>query len=164
MKKTVVLTLLAILLTSVTRLSARGTEQDENGYDRQQFFKEMRDYKHRFLAKELGLTKDQQSKFFPIYDEMEDATTKLNDETREMERRIAESTENITDLEYEKATEAMFDLKINEGQIEKEYMNKFADILSKKQLFMLKSAEKKFNRELISHQMRLRSERNQNRN
>ncbi len=94
---------------------------------------------------------------------MEDETTKLNSETRELERRIAESPEDVTDLEYEKATEALFDLKIKEGEIEKSYADQFKTILTNKQLFMLKSAERNFSRDLMQHQQRLRMERGRER-
>lgn len=164
MKHTILAYLIFSFMLSASQLYARDNDQEENTVDRQRFFKEMRDYKHRYLARELGLTKDQQSRFFPVYDEMEDETTKINDETRDLERRISESSDDVSDLEYDKATEALFDLKIHEGEIEKEYMNKFKDVLTKKQLFSLKSAERKFNRELMLHQMRLRKVRDQNKN
>lgn len=164
MKHTILAYLIFSFMLSASQLYARDNDQEENTVDRQRFFKEMRDYKHRYLARELGLTKDQQNRFFPVYDEMEDETTKINDETRDLERRISESSDDVSDLEYDKATEALFDLKIHEGEIEKEYMNKFKDVLTKKQLFSLKSAERKFNRELMLHQMRLRKVRDQNKN
>lgn len=164
MKHTILAYIIFSFMLSASQLYARDNDQEENTVDRQRFFKEMRDYKHRYLARELGLTKDQQNRFFPVYDEMEDETTKINDETRDLERRISESSDDVSDLEYDKATEALFDLKIHEGEIEKEYMNKFKDVLTKKQLFSLKSAERKFNRELMLHQMRLRKVRDQNKN
>lgn len=164
MKHSILAYIIFSFMLSASQLYARDNDQEENTVDRQRFFKEMRDYKHRYLARELGLTKDQQNRFFTIYDEMENETNKINDETRDLERRISESPDEVSDLEYEKATEALFDLKINEGEIEKEYMNKFKEVLTKKQLFSLKSAERKFNRELMLHQMRLRKVRDQNKN
>ena len=90
---------------------------------------------------------------------MEDETATLNNETRQLERRISDSTEKVSDLEYEKATEALFELKIKEGEIEKSYMPRFAEILKPEQLFKLKSAERSFTNDLIHHSRRLKNNR-----
>ena len=85
----------------------------------------------------LTSAKNSSKKFFPLYEEMEDETTRMEDETRAMERRVAEAPD-ATDLEYEKATEALFDMKVKQAALEKGYMEKFRDILSPRQLFELK--------------------------
>lgn len=162
MNRLSILISLVLFISSSFNLSAE-IEKEGEDLRRQALLKELRDYKHRFLTHELKLTKDQQKPFFKLYDEMEDETTKLNSETRELERRIAESPEDVTDLEYEKATEALFDLKIKEGEIEKSYADQFKTILTNKQLFMLKSAERNFSRDLMQHQQRLRMERGRER-
>ena len=118
-----------------------------------QFKKEFREYKHRFLSKQLELTKDQEMPFFDVYDRMEDETAKITNETRDFEKKLMEA-EEVSDLEYDTATDALFELKIKEGEIEKSYLEKLRTILTKKQLFLLKSAERKFNRELMLHQQR----------
>ena len=158
MKKTIFLLTLFSLLVPFVNISAQTVDTDS--IDRREtFMKEFRDYKHRFLTKELSLTRDQRDKFFPLYDQMEDETTTLNNETRQLERRIADSNEKITDLEYEKATEALFDLKIKEGEIEKSYLDRFAEILKPEQLFKLKGAERSFTNDLLQHSRRLRNNR-----
>lgn len=148
----ILLTLLAMIIPEVTF----GEPQND---DRKQFFKEFREYKHKFLARELSLSKDQEQKFFPIYDQMEDETDKLQEETRGLENKIRESAEP-TDLEYEKATDAMFELKMKEGEIEKSYLEKFRTVLTNKQLFNLKNAERNFNRDLMKQHNRLRQKKN----
>lgn len=158
MKKTIFLLTLFALLIPALGMSAQTPDNDS--IDRKEtFMKEFRDYKHRFLTKELSLSRDQRDKFFPLYDQMEDETTTLNNDTRQLERRISESTEKVNDLEYEKATEALFELKIKEGEIEKSYLPKFAEILSPEQLFKLKSAERSFTNDLIHHSRRLKNNR-----
>ena len=106
MKKTIFLLTLIVMLVPFVNLSAQTTDADS--LDRKEtFMKEFRDYKHRFLTKELSLSREQRDKFFPLYDQMEDETATLNNETRQLERRISDSTEKVSDLEYEKATEAL---------------------------------------------------------
>ena len=99
---------------------------------------------------------------FEVYDKMEAETDKIASETRDLERKISESNDDVSDLEYDTATDAMFELKIKEGEIEKSYLEKFRSILTKRQLFMLKSAERNFNKALVQHQNRLHNKRDRN--
>ncbi len=124
--------------------------------EREQWMTEMRQYKRIYLTKELELTREQQTKFYPLYDEMEDNEAKINDEARAMEKRVAEM-QNPSDLEYEKATEAVYDAAVRSAQLEREYMDKFKEILSRKQLFRLKAVERQFNREMMKQHHRLRT-------
>lgn len=153
MRSVTLITLATSLLLQCSAVSAQRPANEE----REKWYKEMRDYKHSFLAKELDLNNEQQRKFFPVYDEMEDETAKLLHETRQMEDRVIKEGNSVTDIEYEKAAEALFEQKSKEGEIEKNYMKKFEPILTKKQLFMLKGAERKFTRDIMKHHRRLRS-------
>lgn len=149
MKRIIFLLSLVALFANSLSIYARGQEDS----DLVQFKKEFREYKHRFLSKQLELTKDQEMPFFDVYDRMEDETAKITNETRDFEKKLMEA-EEVSDLEYDTATDALFELKIKEGEIEKSYLEKLRTILTKKQLFLLKSAERKFNRELMLHQQR----------
>lgn len=153
MRSITLFTLIASLLLQCTAAMAQRPDNDE----REKWFKEMRDYKHSFLAKELDLSRDQQRKFFPLYDDMEDETFRLMNETRQLEEKVTRDGDNVSDIEYEKAAEALFEQKSKEGEIEKAYMKKFQPILTKKQLFMLKGTERKFTRDIMKHHRRLRS-------
>lgn len=118
--------------------------------------KGMREYKHKFLAKELELTRDQQRKFFVLYDQMEDEVDQLNNEAREIEEEIEVKGENATDAELERASERLFNLRTREGAIDLKYYDKFKEILTKRQLFQLKGAERKFTREMVKYYRRNR--------
>ena len=142
------------LLFLVFAMAAQTTQMSEA--DRDRWLKEMRTYKHDFLTKELDLSREQQRDFFPLYDEMEDAVQKLNDETRQEETRIAANTE-ASDIEIENAARTVFEQKRAEGQIEMTYFDKFRSILSPRQLLALKNSEKKFTQQLIKHHRRSRS-------
>lgn len=150
----VILAIVALIIPAVVNAAPQNDE-------RKQFFKEIREFKHKFLARELNLTKEQEQKFFPIYDQMEDETDKIQEETREMENKVRESSDP-SDLEYEKATDAIFELKMKEGEIEKSYLEKFRGVLNNKQLFNLKNAERNFNRDLMKQHNRLRQKKNKN--
>lgn len=116
----------------------------------------MRQYKRAYLTKELDLSSQQESKFFPLYEDMEDEIARINDEARSLEKKVADM-DNATDADYEKATEAVYNAKTREAAIEREYLDKFKTILSPRQMFRLKAVERSFNRELMKQHHRLRS-------
>lgn len=149
--------LLILFVSAVAALPLSAARQEKGGQpDRDQWMTEMRQYKRAYFAKELGLSREQQNKFFPVYEEMDDRIFKINEDVRLMEKRVADLS-NPTDLEYQKATEAMYDAKTQEAAIENEYAGKYKEILTPKQLFRLKAVERQFNRELMKQHHRLRS-------
>ena len=141
---------------ALVALTAVSPAQDKAPGDRSQWMTELRQYKRTYFTKELDLTREQQNKFFPLYEEMTRQTTQIDDDVRMMERRIAEA-DDATDLEYEKATEAIYDGKVRQAEIEKSYVEKFKDVLSHRQLFLLNSVERKFQRDIIRQHQRLRT-------
>ena len=149
MKKYILLIIIAMTLPIVASAQKQSNKK--------QWWSEMREYKHDFIAKELGLSDEQKEKFFPIYCEMEAATFKLNKETRELEKKINENKQGASDIEYEKAAEAMFELKAKEGAIEESYLPQLKAVLLPAQLFKLKIAERKFTREVMKHHNRMKS-------
>ncbi|MBQ7041335.1 MAG: hypothetical protein IJN66_01315 [Muribaculaceae bacterium] len=143
------LSILFIIISLFAQLSTVDAQKKQSKEERQQWFKEMREYKHNFLIKELALDKEQQETFFPIYDAMEDETFKLHHGTRKLQRELSKKDADVTDIEYEKAAEALFELKYKEAQIELKYFEQFKNVLTKKQLFLLKKAEDKYTRHLM---------------
>lgn len=122
---------------------------------REKWFKEAREIKHQFMIKELNLTKEQQSEFFRIYDKMEDEKNQVQRDSRKMEKHVRELGSSASDLEYEKAADAMFEAKQKEALIELKYKEDLKKVLTPKQLFMLKGAERKFTRELMDQKQKL---------
>ena len=64
-------TILSLLMLLVSTMSLHAAD------NRDKWFKELRQYKQEFMTKELGLTKEQQAKFFPVYSEMTRKIMKL---------------------------------------------------------------------------------------
>ena len=119
-----------------------------------EWIKGVREYKYDMLIKEVKLTKEQQDAFLPLYQQMEEEIIKSNKEVRDLEHKISTSKEALSDLEYGIAAEAMSNVNMVNAQIEAEYFEKFADILSKKQLFLLKRAESRFAKSIITKKTR----------
>lgn len=145
--------LILFIATVASSAMAQPRPTPEN---RERWKSELRNYKHDFMARELDLSRDQQSKFFPLYDQMEDSIEQINADTRELEKRIGD---DASDIETEAAARALFEQKSREGQLELEYFDSFKTILTPRQLLKLKSAERQFMRRLMHHNRRMQSTR-----
>ena len=139
MKKVVSILILALAITSVATA--------QNG--RTKFATDMYQAKHEMIIEELGLTMTQQKQFMPLYEQMEREIYQVNRNARALASEV-EKKRNPSDRDYEAAASALSNTRMREGEIEARYFDKFAKILSKKQLFQLKQAEVKFTREMIS--------------
>lgn len=142
---------LALLLSAVT---AFGQDQQITEADRERWLQTIREHKHEFLAKELDLSKEQQKEFFPLYDQMEDEIERISSETRDIERRLNDNSD-AEDIELENGARTIFEERRAEGQVEMTYFDKFREILSPRQLVKLKTAERKFNQQLMNRHRRL---------
>lgn len=143
----------AILLSVLCALSAFNSVAQRQGKpltdeDRQRIRSEIRSYKHEFLARELEMSREQQREFFPVYDEMDEAVDRINFETRELERKVSQKAD-ASEVEIEAAARAVFSQKSAEGEVEKQYFDRFRQILSGKQLLRLRKAERKFTQRLM---------------
>ena len=119
----------------------------QNG--RTRFATDMYQAKHEMIIQELGLTQTQQKQFMPLYEQMEREIYEVNRNARALANEV-EKKKNPSDRDYEAAASALSNTRVREGEIEAKYFDKFAKILSKKQLFQLKQAEVKFTREMLS--------------
>ena len=124
------------------------------GRDRESWMKEIQQYKNDFIAKKLELTDEQRAKFLPLYNSMDEEIRKVQEESEQLSRQTMGKEDKATDLEYEKAAEAMYELKGRENAIEMKYFEEYKTILTPQQLFKLKDAEKDFTRELMKQHRR----------
>ena len=141
--------LFATLLCISFNIDAQAQKQSKA--DRDKWLKEVREYKHDKLVEETDMSAAQKAEFLPLYSAMEQEIYQVNIDARNLENKIANSTDDISELEYEKAAEALAEVKSREGDIELKYYKKFEKILSKKQLFLLKRAENRFTRDMLTH-------------
>ena len=151
-----IITVVILCLALAGGQAAFAHEPEGKRPDRKEWFKQLRCYKHDFLTKELSLTKEQQEKFFPLYDEMDDEIDRINTETRDLERKVDAKTD-ATDTEVEAAARAVFLQKSAEGQVEEQYFDRFKQILQGRQLLKLRKAEREFTRQLMRQHRRART-------
>lgn len=140
-----------ILLMSAVIIPFNALAQRSTGREREVWMKEMQQYKNDFIAKKLALTDEQKAKFTPLYNTMDEEIRKAQDEADQLYRQTVKKESKATDLEYEKAAEAMYELKGRENTIEMKYFDDFKHILTPRQLFQLKDAEREFTRQLMKH-------------
>lgn len=145
--------LLALLMAS-TGLNLNA-QDNKSAASRAQWMSELQQYKRSYFIKELDLTREQQNEFFPLYEEMDAQTSQIDSDLRTMERRLQDATD-VTETEYRKAAEAFCDGKVRQAEIEKSYMDRFARVLTAKQLFRLNAVERDFQRDILKQHQRLR--------
>lgn len=82
---------------------------------------------------------------------MEKEIFKINSEARRLEMQVSANIDNASDEDFARAAQAMSDIKALEAQVEIKYYPQFAEILSDKQLFLLKRAENHFASNMLKH-------------
>jgi len=125
--------------------------------ERQKWLSEVRNYKQEYLTRELQLTKEQQTKFFPVYNEMDEELNKVASETRDLEAKVNDD-KDASDVEVSAAARAIFEQKARESEIELRYFDSFKEMLTPRQLMHLKAAERKFTQHLVRHHGRMKAD------
>lgn len=156
MKKLLFNIILALAILLPVSSFAQGKSKTTSLDDRQRWISELRNYKHDFLAKELSLSKGEQEKFFPVYDEMDDELTRIASETRDLEQKVL-TDDNASETELNAATQAVFQQKKREGEIEELYYDKLKEVLTPRKLLRLKNAERKFTQQLLRRHGNIRA-------
>lgn len=144
MVKKVILIIIALMLLPIALFA-----QKPSAREREAWMKEMQQVKNEYIARKLDLSEEQKTKFLPLYNRMDEEMRQAAEQAMKMEREVRKKGKQATDLEYEKAAEAQFELKGKENVIEMKYFKDFKKMLSPCQLFKLKKAERDFSRELM---------------
>lgn len=153
--------LFALLIGLPLAAQNRDGKPDGGRENFEKWFKEIREFKHKFMVRELGLKDNQKADFFRILDNMEDECGEVNRNARELEKEIRDKGDKATDAEYEKASRIFFEQKQKEAEIELKAYNEFKKVLTPEQLFKLKNADWKFSRGLMEKHKRLKAGENQ---
>lgn len=136
-----------ILLILLLVLSAAATAAAAQPERRERWRDQLREYKHNYLERALGLSAEQASKFFPLYDEMDSRLEDITNEMRDIQRKV-EGDNKLTDVALEAYAKRMYEQKSLEGEIELEYYDKYKTILTPRQLARIKPAEMEIVRNL----------------
>lgn len=135
-----------LLLTLTFCLNGMAQRPADGKKDR--MFREVREWKMKYLAQEMNLNEEQQQKFFQLYSEMSDKKDECYREVRSLERKMKKEGNECTEEDYQRLTEAMNKANLENAEIESSYDEKFAEFLSPKQVYEMKEGEKNFREKL----------------
>ncbi|MCH5236011.1 MAG: hypothetical protein J1E16_12020 [Muribaculaceae bacterium] len=137
MKK--ILTLLMLIIVGVGIMSAH----DNDPVKREKMFKEVQEFKMKYLAQEMELSELQKKKFFELYEEEMESKKECYKEAVVMDRRLKED-KNASEEAYQQVRNAFNQANENWTQIEKQYDEKYSEFLSQKQIYKMHEAETSF--------------------
>lgn len=138
---------IAIILASILQINASAQNKSEQ---RKKWMLEMTNAKIEFMNNELEIKNGQKEEFKQIYNAYLAELNKIHRETRALQKSIDEK-EKASDLEYEKAAEAMFEMKSKEGKVNEKYFSMFQKLLTPYQLFKFHKAEARWKKNLMKH-------------
>lgn len=144
MKRIYTILLLGLLLIIAIPAAAQKKSRPE-------MWKEMQEFKIKFLSQEMELKDSQIKQFSEIYMKMSEEKGALFRETRKLERKL-KSNKEATDEDYAAMSKQLTEVKERDAAIDKKYDAQFAEFLTSKQIFKMKAAEEKFREKM--HQMR----------
>ena len=100
-----------------------------------------------YMSMKAELTPEESEKFFPLYFEFQDKKKEINREAWKEAKKGAKT--ELAESEYEEIIDNYFDEQERIARLEKEYIEKYREILSNKKIYMLYWAEIKFSRNML---------------
>lgn len=138
---------LLLILALIMGCSASAIAQKPNGKKGDNMMKELQEFKIKFIAQEIDLKDSQKAEFVELYNEMCAKRLEVMRDAWKMERDL-KNNKDATEADYQAVTEAMTKAKAKDAEIEKSYDEKFAKILSQKQIYKMKEAEDEFRKKM----------------
>lgn len=102
-----------------------------------------------FITNKLELTAKEAQTFWPLYNEYNSKLEKLRKTKKSDFDELKNKGENLNDKELESFMNEIFATKQKELDLQKEYYEKYAKVLSVKKVALLYQAENQFKRELL---------------
>ena len=114
---------------------------------RDKMFKEVQEFKMKYLAQEMNLTEEQKPRFFELYSEMSRSREECHQPVKELEQKIRKN-KDVSEEDYQNLTDARNKANLEYAEIESEYDEKFSTFLTPKQIYQMKEGEKNFRKKL----------------
>lgn len=135
--------LLATLLVSLVSFSWASKGTDQERLSREQFKTRQQTY----LMEKAGLTVEESAKFFPIYFELQDKKTEINNTYWKVFQNIKPG--ETSEEQYREILKTIYDTRIRIDKLEQSYCEKFLKIISAEKLCRIFMAETNFHRDLM---------------
>ncbi len=101
----------------------------------------------QFFTEKAELTEQEAKAFFPLYNELQQKKRQLNMEIRRTMRQ--EPGTVMTEEQSQKAIDARANTNIKIAELEKEYLEKYKQVLPASKILKIQNAEEQFNSQLL---------------
>lgn len=149
-------------LSAQTQNQSEVENQTQN-QNRKMNIEEFEKRKVEYIRKEAGLSQSECDKYFPLNNELTRKKFELRINHRDKVQKIKDNS-NISDAEYRKLLEDDVEVRLQEATLEKEYAEKFENVLAPEKLYKAQQAEKDFMQREISNFRSAREGNSNNRN
>ncbi|GAB3835722.1 hypothetical protein GCM10028821_32770 [Hymenobacter jeollabukensis] len=134
------------LLVALLLLGSLSTRAQQPG-GRQRPGQRLENARIAYITDKIALTPEQAQRFWPLFNEFTDKRRELRKQTKMGLRGQDFST--MSDKDIRAALDEQFKLRQGEINLEKEYVDKFAKVITLRQVAQLMQAERDFTKELI---------------
>lgn len=138
----------SVLALAIALFSFYGLSQDET--PRQTKKDKIEQLKIAYITKELDLSTEEAEKFWPVYNDMDDALKAEKKARRVKSQDLKKNFETLSEKEIEEKTIAILDSEIAEAKLKKEHTQKIAKVIGYKKMVQLLRVEKQFKKELLN--------------
>lgn len=135
-----------LLITIIASGFISTAQHHSNPPPSREAYEKMRTHKIAYLSGKLELTPEEAQRFWPIYNEMEQKLYELREANRpEKGKKLNE----MSNTEIESRINQRFEFREQELNLEKDYYEKFKQVISLEKIVKLYRAEETFRRELL---------------
>lgn len=132
-----------------TSLKALRAASREVGRYRLEIFKA---HKRSFLRERAELSDKEAAEFFPVYEELQRKLFRVQDDAQRAIKRLMRSKEPVSEAECRAAVEKKIEAEMQEASLQKEYFEKFLQILPAKKIVKIFDSEARFSQEMMRNQ------------
>ena len=129
-----------------TSLKAMRAASREVGRYRLEIFKA---HKRDYLRERAELSDKEAAEFFPIYEELQTKMFRVQDDASRAIKRLMRSKEPVSETEYRAAVEKKIEAEMQEALLQKEYFEKFLQILPAQKIVNIFDSEARFSQEMM---------------
>lgn len=110
----------------------------------------VKNLKIAYFTKELNLSTSESEKFWPVYNEMEEKMKNIRKGNRKSIDQLQENSETMSDEDFKKSMNQLFDAEAEETNVKKEYYNKMATVIGYKKAGKVYKLEREFKLMLLN--------------
>ncbi|MCH5224616.1 MAG: hypothetical protein J1D77_01405 [Muribaculaceae bacterium] len=110
---------------------------------RDKMFREVQEFKMKFLAQEMQLNESQKKQFYELYEEMSQSKKECYAEAVKMDHQLKHE-KDASEESYQQVTAAFAKANSEWAEKEKQFNEKFAEFLTQKQIYKMREAENSF--------------------